>query len=326
MSRGNRGEAIVKDDDGRQRFVKTLADACRRTGWLIHAYVLMENHYHLLVETPEANLVVGMQWLQGTYTTRYNLRHHMHGHLFQGRYKALIIDSSESSYMRWVSTYIHLNPVRAGLVTAKPGGLGQYRWSSYPLYLMNKGNRPAWLETKLVLNSLGINPDEIGALRRYMTYIESCSRQLTTKSEGIELEAEWREIRRGWCLGGIAFREQILDRIEQVLSGGDKTSYSGDEVKTHDVMMADRKLQEALAIFNLSGESLRGMTKGHDVKRVIAWALRKQTTVSNRWLSDKLILGHPANVPGYVHSVEQAQKGNLFHVRRQIEKILKSED
>ncbi|MFH1970132.1 MAG: transposase [Verrucomicrobiota bacterium] len=325
MSRGDRGEAIVKDDADRERFIKTLADVCGRTGWIVHAYVLMDNHYHLLVETPEANLIVGMQWLQGTYTVRYNVRHHVHGHLFQGRYKALIMDPAEDSYVRRVSTYIHLNPARAGQVPAKPGGLRHYRWSSYPLYLACKGHRPTWLKTNWVLESLGIDPNGFGARRRYAKYLESCFLRLATESGDRELEAEWKEIRRGWCLGGSKFREQILDQIEQVLNGREKTSYSGEEVKNHDEMMADRKLQEALAICKLSRESLRGMRKGHEVKRVIAWALRKQTTVSNRWLSNKLDLGHPANVPGYVRSVVQVKTGSLLHLRRQIEEILQPE-
>ena len=87
MARGNQGSRIFKDDQDRRCFLETLGEACEKTGWHIHAYVLMGNHYHLLVETPEANLVAGMKWLQGTYTQRFNSRHKVFGHLFQGRYK-----------------------------------------------------------------------------------------------------------------------------------------------------------------------------------------------------------------------------------------------
>ena len=97
MARGNQGRKIFADDADRRRFLDTLAGACEKTGWSIHAYVLMGNHYHLLVETPEANLVAGMKWLQGTYTQRYNGRHQMFGHLFQGRYQAVVVDSKPAN-------------------------------------------------------------------------------------------------------------------------------------------------------------------------------------------------------------------------------------
>jgi REP element-mobilizing transposase RayT len=84
MARGNQGQAIFRDDKDRQRFLETLGQACEKTGWRVHACVLMGNHYHLLVETPEGNLVAGMKWLQGTHTQRHHGRHKVFGHLFQG--------------------------------------------------------------------------------------------------------------------------------------------------------------------------------------------------------------------------------------------------
>ena len=93
MSRGNRGETIFGDDWDRLRFLDTVGEACEKTGWLVRTYVLMSNHYHLLVETPEVNLVAGMKWLQGTYTERHNARHAVRGHLLQGRYKAPVVEA-----------------------------------------------------------------------------------------------------------------------------------------------------------------------------------------------------------------------------------------
>ena len=94
MSRGNQGREIFRDDEDRQLFLKTLDEACGKTGWAVHTYVLMGNHYHALLETPEANLVDGMKWFLGTYTQRFNSRHRVFGHLFQGRYRALVIDGA----------------------------------------------------------------------------------------------------------------------------------------------------------------------------------------------------------------------------------------
>ena len=91
MNRGDRRQSIFADDRDRKRFLQTLEEACQKTGWQVHAYYLMSNHFHLVVETPQPNLVAGMKWLLGTYTSRFNRRHKDFGHLFSGRYKSLII-------------------------------------------------------------------------------------------------------------------------------------------------------------------------------------------------------------------------------------------
>jgi putative transposase len=118
MNRGDRRELIFMDDADRQRFVETLGEVCAKTGWQVHAYVLMPNHFHWVVETPQPNLVAGMKWLLGTYTSRFNRRHKLFGHLLSGRYKSLIVDGSGSGYLKSVGDYVHLNPARAKLVVA----------------------------------------------------------------------------------------------------------------------------------------------------------------------------------------------------------------
>jgi REP element-mobilizing transposase RayT len=110
MNRGDRRELIFIDDADRQRFVETLGE--------VSAYVLIPNHFHWVVETPQPNLVAGMKWLLGTYTSRFNRRHNLFGHLFSGRYKSLIVDGSGSGYLKSVGDYVHLNPARAKLVVA----------------------------------------------------------------------------------------------------------------------------------------------------------------------------------------------------------------
>src|ERR1041385_7372492 len=100
MNRGDHREDIFKDDSDRERFILTLGEACQKTDWQVHAYCLMRNHFHLVLETPRANLVAGMQWFLGTYTARFNRRHKYCGHLFSGRYKALLVDSSSSGYLK----------------------------------------------------------------------------------------------------------------------------------------------------------------------------------------------------------------------------------
>ena len=102
MNRGDRREDVFKDDLDRQLFLATLEEACRKTEWPVHAYCLMRNHFHLVVETPQANLIAGMQWLLGTYTARFNRRHKVFGHLLSGRYKSLLVDGSGGGHLKTV--------------------------------------------------------------------------------------------------------------------------------------------------------------------------------------------------------------------------------
>ena len=125
LDRGDRREAIYGNDDDRRAFLSTLGEACERTGWRIHAYVLMSNHYHLMLETPEANLCRGMHWFQATWTMRFNRSRRQSGHVLQGRYKAVVVDSESPGYFAALSDYIHLNPVRARLVEP-PENLAEY--------------------------------------------------------------------------------------------------------------------------------------------------------------------------------------------------------
>ena len=117
LDRGDRREPIFQDDADRRRFLETLGEVGQRTGWRVPAEVLMTNHCHFLLETPEANLIAGMRWFQTTGTMRFNARHRLSGHLFQGRYQSVVADAREGRYFAVLSAYIHLKPVRARMVT-----------------------------------------------------------------------------------------------------------------------------------------------------------------------------------------------------------------
>src|SRR3954465_8470679 len=119
MSRGNHRQRIVRNVADRQLFLKTLGEASQKAGFQVHAFCLMTNHFHLVLETPQGNLVAGMKWFLSTYTARHNRRHMLFGHLFSGRYKAIIVDASTPGYLRTVCDYVHLNAVRAKLLTWK---------------------------------------------------------------------------------------------------------------------------------------------------------------------------------------------------------------
>jgi REP element-mobilizing transposase RayT len=144
MNRGNAGEHVLPDDEDKQMFLDSLHRATRRFAIRVHTYCLMDNHYHLLVETPEPNLSRAMQWLNVTYASWYNRRHQRSGHVFQGRFKALLVDVD--AYLTVLSRYIHRNPVRARLVTAPQ----EYLWSSCRDFLGQR-HVPDWLTTELIL-------------------------------------------------------------------------------------------------------------------------------------------------------------------------------
>jgi len=145
VARGDRREPIVQDDQDRRTFLRTLGEACERAGFRVHAYVLMTNHYHLLLETKEANLSRGMGWLQNAFTRRINTRHRLWGHVFGGRYKAILVEPGNCFWA--LLDYIHLNPVRAGLVNAGDG-LESYPWSSLREYIAVPQRRPRWQEPR----------------------------------------------------------------------------------------------------------------------------------------------------------------------------------
>jgi putative transposase len=129
ISRGNYRKPIFEDGGG-PAFEKALFQACGKCGWLLHAYVIMNNHYHLAVETPQPNLVEGMRWLQGTFGIRFNAYHRERGHVFQSRYKSLVIE--EGRPLLGLVNYIHLNPVRAGLKNITE--LREFSLSSFPKF------------------------------------------------------------------------------------------------------------------------------------------------------------------------------------------------
>ncbi|HHT9135604.1 MAG TPA: transposase, partial [Candidatus Avalokitesvara rifleensis] len=137
-ARGNERKAIFRSDEDREGFLVILAQAVDRYRLILHAYVLMGNHYHLLVETREANLSLALRHLNGLYTTYFNHIHRRVGHLFQGRYKAILVE--KESYLLELSRYIHLNPVRAQVASQ----LQSFVWSSYLDYV-GRRRAPKWL-------------------------------------------------------------------------------------------------------------------------------------------------------------------------------------
>jgi REP element-mobilizing transposase RayT len=291
LDRGDRREEIFRTDADRELFLKTLGEVCGRTGWRVHAWVLMGNHYHLLIETPQANLVAGMRWFQTTYTVRFNRRHRLSGHLFQGRYKAVVVDPEERGYFATLSDYIHLNPVRAKLV-GLDGRLFDYRWSSYRWFAATSGRTP-WFTPDWVLSELGLRDDAAG--RR--AYAERMRRRAVEELADLGESPTRKELRRGWCLGGPAFRERmltLLDTVGEKLKG--HKEIDGSVRRSHGEDEASRLFAAGLAALGLSEAELAGLAKGDARKLALAAFIRERTAVPNAWLARALHAGHASRV------------------------------
>lgn len=304
MCRGNRREAIFREDADRELFLRTLAEACARTGWRIHAVVLMSNHYHFLLETPEANLVRGMHWFQATYTIRFNARHRLVGHVFSGRYKALVIDPEDRGHFATVSDYIHLNPARARL--CEQGRLVNYAWSSLKWYGMAPRKRPRWLSVRSVLGGLGYS-DRATDRGRYVARLEE--RALEGSEAG-----NLQELKRGWILGNDTFKERILEMMERTDA---KASTERTFRRDHGERVAEAIIREGLAQFGIDVGGMEGLAKGDWRKRVLGHVVKRETCASLSWICSHLHMGSP----GYASRM-CSNLGDLAK-RRDVQKVLK---
>jgi len=278
MNRGDRREAIFEDDKDRERFLETLGEACQKTGWQIHAYCLMSNHFHLVVETPQANLVAGMKWFLGTYTSRFNRRHKEFGHLFSGRYKALVVEGSGDGYLKTVCDYVHLNPARTGLLKAGQP-LSEFVWGSYPEYLKVPSKRPVWLRVDRLLGEWRIPRDSKAGRRVFAERMEARRKE--------ELGGEFKRVERGWCLGDEAFRRELLEQ----LSTGPGPSHYGAEVQEGAEVRAERLVKEELKRMRWTEKDLASRRKGDPGKVRLAIRLRARTTMPLTWIASRLNMG-----------------------------------
>ena len=195
-SRGDRREDIYLDDEDRRNWLAVLSQACERHNWRIYAYCQMTNHYHIVVETLEGNLSKGMRHLNGVYTQNFNRRHNRVGHVFQGRFKGILVE--KETYLLELSRYVVLNPIRAGMESA----IGTWPWSSYPA-MVEAVQRPQWLEADWLLSQFGKKRKR--AIQRYMDYVR----------EGIGSPSIWTGLTRQIYLGSDHFADTIQHKVER---------------------------------------------------------------------------------------------------------------
>lgn len=289
MSRGDRCEDIFLDDVDRQDFLKTLAEACQKAGWQVHAYCLMRNHYHLVLETPNANLVAGMAWLQSTYTIRLNHRHRLFGHVFSGRYKAQLVEGSGNGYLRTACDYVHLNPVRAGILKAEERLLA-YPWSSLPTYLAAPEHRPQWVRVDRLLGEHGLQQDTAASREEFERQMER-RRLEETDPEALKV------FRRGWCLGRQEFKQQMLQRVEGRLG----EHHSGELRCETAEAKAERIIAEELGRLGWSRSDLPARRKSDPGKLAMAARLRQETTLSIKGIAARLSLGTSKSANARLH-------------------------
>ena len=278
MNRGDRREEIFKDDKDRERFLETLGEVCAKTGWQVQALCLMPNHFHLMVETPQGNLVAGMKWFLGTYTARFNRRHKLFGHLFSGRYKAVVVDGSGNGYLKTVCDYVHLNPVRAKLLKAGQP-LSGYRWSSWPEYLKSPGQRWPWLRVDRLLGEYRI-PKDSAAGRRTLE-------QAMQQRGAAEAHSDYKALRRGWYLGEQSFRQELLTQMSERIGA---EHYGAERLETA-VEKAERIVSQELNARRWKESDLAKRTKGDPGKVRIAARLREESLVTVRWIAERLHMG-----------------------------------
>lgn len=283
INRGNYRRDVFATAGAKSAFESCLFEACTKSAWLLHAFAVMRNHFHLMLETPQANLVTGMQWLESTYANRFNRFRDERGHLFQGRYKAIIVEPGPALGM--VCDYIHLNPVRAH--AAKVPALGELPATSY-WYLQRPRVRPAFLRVTTALHEAGELPDTPAGRRAYADFL---SWQLT---DGPLSDPEIvRAFTTGWALGGTEFIEGLLR--ERDPSDEARAWEAGGAREVREARWKELLDQASECLGPETADPMRGR-KSAPWKIAVATFLKTRTQVSNPWLSQQLHMGIPARV------------------------------
>lgn len=267
-SRGNEKREVYRDDEDRVRWLHLLGKTVARFNWRLHAYVLMGNHYHLLVETPIPTLSRGMRHLNGVYTQAFNRRHERVGHLFQGRFKGILVE--KESHLLELLRYVVLNPVRAGLVRSAR----DWPWSSYRA-TAGEAPAPAWLETAWSLAQFG-GAATTGARERYRQYV----------SEGRDVPADpWNGLRGQVYLGSDAFVEGARGHAARCTREPEIPRTQREAA----VPAIDELLPAVLATLDATGDDLARHRRARSRERaMVAYALRRYAGATGSAIADVL--------------------------------------
>jgi putative transposase len=277
MARGNGRQDIVRDDADRDRLQQELGRAVGRCGWRVYAFVILPNHFHVVLKTPQPNLARGMQTFLSSYANAWARRHRFCGHVLQGRYRTELVE--DETYLWTVTRYVHLNPVRAGLVEHPAG----WRWSSYPGYA-HRGRRIEWVASDELLASwegeFG-GSDPAGAYRRYVT-------------AGLEEPppSPWSEARQGWILGSPEF----VARLGELVRGApprvprrESRLIQGVELK--------RVCEVVCRAYQVELSELSRRGSRQEARAALAYLARQHTEATHGELAELLGVSRPDSVP-----------------------------
>ncbi len=302
MSRGNEKRNIFRDDNDYTKFLTYLSDGTQVYRYRMLAYVLMPNHYHVMLQTIEPNLSRAMHHLNTAYTVYFNKRHNRVGHLFQGRYKAILIQ--KNPYLLEVSRYIHLNALRAGLIT----DLLKYRWSSYHYYVRRRA-KPRWLEVNDILEMLSENPRKQSRL--YKRFVEDGFSETSSPFEKVYAQT---------ILGEQDFVDEVMDMID---------------LKKNQEIPASRKLIDRYGFDNILSAVSRVTNKSTAEildggrfsleRKILIYFLRVKTAMSLKEIGERFGISYSAvSQTKKIFESNLQQDESLIGIVRKINELLES--
>lgn len=305
INRGNYRSWVFREDGTKAAFEACLLAVCERCDWQLDAFVIMGNHYHLALETPRGNLVSGMQWLQATFATRFNRLRDERGHLFQGRYKALLVEPGAA--MGQVCDYIHLNPVRAGIVSVER--LREYRHGSY-WYLQQPGMRPPFLRPQTALEEAGGLADTPAGRQAYLDYLEwQAAEGPAGKSKA------YANLSRGWAFGTEEFKAKLIAEHQLIAEARAWEAEGAEEVRRRHWQELLERMLEAMPPGAKADHA-----KSAAWKVAVAARMRESSDVANGWLAERLDMGTGAYVSKHVgllrHTPEHPAAPLLARLRK----------
>jgi REP element-mobilizing transposase RayT len=293
INRGNYRCDIFESASAAQAFEQCLFEACAQAGWELHAYAIMRNHYHLALETPRANLVEGMHWLQSTFATRFNRFRDERGHLFQSRYQAILVEPG--LHLARVVNYIHLNPVRAGIVRQEQ--LAQFRWGSYRRFV--RDDRPLFLVCENWLRELGGLQDNPDGWRQYQEHLNWLSADLDEQRR-----QAFDAMSQGWAIGGDTWRKALAK--EYVTTVTPSVLRGAETIELKEAVWA-QALAQLLEAEKKTKADLKADSLAAEWKISLAMKLRETTTATNAWIAEALVMGKASSLSVYM-SRQRAHK------------------
>lgn len=297
LNRGNYRSDMFEEPRTALAFVDCLFEACEKSGWLLCAYTVMRNHYHLVVETPRGNLVTGVHWLQSTFGNRFNRFRREHGRAFQGRYQAILVEPG--IHLLQVVDYVHLNPVRAGITPLAK--LEQFPVSSYRHFVRGLKGRPAALHCDSWLRELGKLADTPAGWRSYHDHLV-----WLMADPARQKQADFDRMCQGWALGSEDFRRDLAQDFKQMTAARD---WGGAELADLNRLDWNERLLAGLRTLRCSLTDAGAAPKAAPWKIALAAWLKGQCSVSNRWIAEQLTMGPPDAVSRYVGELARGERG-----------------